>query len=171
MEAHAAAGVRRAIEAHFGSHQVARVVYGAIIGMALVVSLQQHPPAAGVVAGSLLATAFAVALAELYSDVVGSRIMHRGRVTRNQFAVITKDVAAVAFGISFPAIFFILAAAGALELDTAFDLAKWSGVLVITFYAFCAARLSGERLAVSLLQALGVGLIGVALIVVKSLLH
>lgn len=171
MEAHTGAGLRGAIEAHFGSHQVARVVYGAIIGMALVVALQQHPPGPGVVAGTLVATAVAVALAELYSDVVGSRIMHRGHITRAQYQVITKDVAAVAFGICFPAVFFVLAAAGALELDTAFTLAKWSGVLVITAYAFIAARLSGERLAASLLQALGVGLIGVALIGVKSLLH
>jgi hypothetical protein len=171
MEAHSGAGLRHAIEAHFGSHQVARVVYGAIIGMALVVALQQHPPAPWVVAGSLVATAVAVALAELYSDVVGSRIMHRGRVTREQFAAIARDVAAVALGIAFPAVFFVLAATGALELGTAFALAKWSGVLLITSYAFIAARMSGERMAVSLLQALAVGLIGVALIAVKSLLH
>ena len=46
-----APGVRGAIESHLGSAQVPRVIYGAIIGLALVVSLEDHPPRAGVMAG------------------------------------------------------------------------------------------------------------------------
>jgi hypothetical protein len=45
-----------AIEAHLGTRQVARVIYGAIIGMALVVALEAHPPRPAVVAATLLAT-------------------------------------------------------------------------------------------------------------------
>ena len=37
------AGVRARIEAHLGSGQVAKVVYGSIIGLALVVALAGHP--------------------------------------------------------------------------------------------------------------------------------
>jgi hypothetical protein len=37
------------------------------------------------------------------------------------------DVGAVALGIAFPCLFFILAAAGAIEDETAFTIAKWSG--------------------------------------------
>jgi hypothetical protein len=171
MEADAASGIRRALAAHFSGHQVARVVYGSIIGIALVVALESHPPTAGVVVGSLLATAFAIALAELYSDVIGARVMHRREFNRAHLAAISKDVAAVAFGISFPAVYFVLAAAGALDLDTAFTLAKWSGVALMGFYGVCAARLGGEGLSGSLLQGVGAALIGVALIAVKSLLH
>jgi len=163
--------MRRAIEAHLGSPQVARVIYGAIIGMALVVSLQAHPPRAGVVAATLLATAIAVGLAELYSDVVGAETRNRRRVGRDQVGHILRDAAAVAFGICFPAVFFVLAAAGALELDTAFTIAKWSGLGLIGFYGFLAGRLSGAGLGVSLLQALAVGAIGGALIAFKALVH
>ena len=163
--------MRRAVEAHLGSRQVARVIYGAIIGMALVLSLEPHPPPPGVVAGSLLATALAVALAEFYSDVVGSQTRNRRRVGREQVGHILDDVAAVAFGISFPAIFFLLAVAGVLGAETAFVVAKWSGLGVISFYGFIAGRLAGAGLGLSLLQALTVSVIGGALIAFKALVH
>jgi hypothetical protein len=163
--------MRRAIETHLGSQQVARVIYGAIISMALVVSLQAHPPPSGVVAATLLATAVAVGLAELYSDVVGAETRNRRRVGRDQVRHILHDAAAVAFGICFPAVFFVLAAAGVLELDTAFTIAKWSGLGLISFYGFVAGRLAGAGLGVSLLQALAVGVIGGVLIAFKALVH
>ena len=74
------------------------------------------------------------------------------------------EVAAVALGIAFPCVFFILAAAGALEEETAFTVAKWSGLGLIGFYGFCAGRLTGASVAASLLQALVVGTIGGVLI-------
>jgi len=163
--------MRRAVEAHLGTQQVARVIYGAIIGMALVVSLEAHPPRPGVVAASLVATAVAVGLAEFYSDVVGSQTRNRRRVGVEQAGHILEDVAAVAFGISFPAVFFVLAAAGVLEDDTAFTIAKWSGLGVIGFYGFIAGRLAGASLWLSLLQALAVSVIGGALIAFKALIH
>jgi hypothetical protein len=163
--------VHPAIEAHLGSRQVSRVIYGSIIGLALVVALQAHPPEAGIVAVSLLATAVAVGLAELYSDIVGTETRMRRRVQRAELAHMRDDVGAVAFGIAFPAVFFLLAAAGTLELETAFTLAKWSGVGLISAYGFIAARLAGAALGASLVQALGVGVIAAVLIVVKALVH
>jgi VIT1/CCC1 family predicted Fe2+/Mn2+ transporter len=163
--------VRRAIEAHLGSRQVARVIYGAIIGMALVVTLEAHPPRPGVVAGTLVATAVAVGLAELYSEVVGAETRNRRRVGRDQLGHILRDVTAVGVGIAFPAVFFVLAAAGVLEDDTAFTVAKWSGLGLISFYGFVAGRLSGAGLGVSVLQALAVGAIGGVLIAFKALVH
>ena len=160
-----------AIEAHLGTPQVARVIYGAIIGMALVVTLEAHPPRAGVVAGTLVATAAAVGLAELYSEVVGAETRSHRRVGRDQLRHILHDAAAVAFGICFPAVFFVLAAAGVLEDDTAFVVAKWSGLGLISFYGFIAGRLSGASLWVSALQALAVGAIGGVLIAFKALVH
>jgi hypothetical protein len=163
--------MHRAIEAHLRTPQVSRVIYGAIIGMALVVALEAHPPRPGVVAGTLLATAVAVGLAELYSEAVGAETRNRRRVGRAQLGEILDDVAAVAFGIAFPAIFFVLAAAGVLQADTAFTVAKWSGLGLISMYGFLAGRLAGASLAVSLLHAVAVGAIGGALIAFKALIH
>lgn len=160
-----------AIRAHLGSRQVARVVYGSIIGLALVVALDAHPPTAGVMVGSLLATAVAVALAELFSDVLGGEMRYRRRLERDELRHIGVDSAAVAFGVAFPALFFALAAAGAMEVETAFAVAKWSGVGLIACYGFAAARLAGSGLGASLLRGLAAGAIGGFLILMKSLIH
>ena len=156
---------------HFSSDQVARVIYGAIVGLALVVALEPHPPAAATMGAILVTTAVAVALAELYSDVVGTRIRIRGPLGKARRREVGEEVVAVAVGTAFPAVFFVLAAADVIELDTAFDLAKWSGLGLISFYGFAAGRLSGADIGKSLLHALAVGAIGAAVIVVKALVH
>jgi hypothetical protein len=171
----AAAGERTGlggrIERHLGGERVARVTYGAIIGMALIVVLEKHPPRSAVVVGTLMATALAVALAELYSEVIGHQTRHRERVQAHHLRRLTGDVAAVAFGIAFPAVFFLADLAGLLKEDTAFTLAKWSGLVLIGFYGFCAARLAGEKFLPALLQALAVAAVGAMLIAFKAVVH
>ena len=162
---------REAFMRHLGTGQVARVIYGAIIGMALIVALQTHPPSATEMTVALLSTAVAVGLAEGYSDLVGFETRMRRRVTPDELREILDDVLAVMFGIVFPDVFFGLAAVGAIQLDTAFGLAKWSGLGLIAFYGFCAARLAGERLAGAFLRGAAVGAIGALLILLKSLVH
>jgi hypothetical protein len=159
------------LEHHLGSTQVSRVLYGAIIGLALVVALEPDPPRPAVMVGTLLGTAVAVGLAELYSEIVGTEVRTRHRVERAHFRAIATDVAAVAFGISFPAVFFLLSAAGAMEVGTAFELAKWSGLGLIGFYGFCAARLSGMGLPSAFIQAAAVTAVGGFLIALKALIH
>jgi hypothetical protein len=120
--------VLRAVKAHLGSRQVSRVIYGAIIGLALVVALEEHPPSSRVVVATLVGTALAVGLAEFYSDIIGTETRTRRHVRRAELPDMMYDVAAVTYGIAFPAVFFVLAAADAIEEDTAFTIAKWSGV-------------------------------------------
>ena len=163
--------MHRAIEAHLDSRQVSRVIYGAIVGLALVVVMEDHPPPAAGVIGTLLATAVAVALAELYSEVVGTSARLRRKFEAHRIRHVRDDVFAVAIGVAFPVVFFVLAAAGALDLGTAFTVAKWSGFGLISFYGFCAARLSGSDVPSSLLQALAVGALGALLIAIKALAH
>jgi mannose/fructose/N-acetylgalactosamine-specific phosphotransferase system component IIC len=163
--------VREAIEAHLGTRQVSRVIYGSIIGLALVVALEHHPPPVGAVVATLLGTAVAVGLAELYSDIIGFEVRARRRIPREHFSELVEDVVAVAFGVAFPTVFFVLAAVDAIELDTAFTIAKWTGLGLIAFYGFCAARLAGGTFHRSLLQGLIVGLIGAVLIALKALVH
>src|SRR5689334_12659737 len=99
--------VRTTVEAHLGSRQVSRVVYGSIIGVALIVALQSHPPSAAVMIGWLLGTGIAVGLAELYSEIVGEETRTRRRVTRPRLLHMTEDAAVVVFGIAFPVVFFL----------------------------------------------------------------
>src|SRR3954463_1702195 len=167
----AGGSVLRLLGSHLGSRQVSRVIYGAIIGLALVVAMEDHPPSSGAVVGMLLGTALAVGLAELYSDILGIETRKRRHATDAELRHRTANMAAVAFGIAFPVVFFILAAVHAIGEETAFTIAKWSGVGLIGFYGFSAARLSGEGVLVSALRAIAVALIGAFLVGLKALLH
>jgi hypothetical protein len=164
-------GVRATLEAHLGSHQVARIVYGSIIGLTLIVAVDDHPPTAGVMTAWLLLTAVAVGLAEVYSEVVGAETRERHRVTRHQLAHMVDSAGAVAFGIGFPAAFFLLAVMDLIQLDTAFAIAKWGGLGLIGFYGYWAARFSGAPVSRALVQAALVAAVGGALILFKALLH
>jgi VIT1/CCC1 family predicted Fe2+/Mn2+ transporter len=163
--------VRQAIEAHLGSRHVTRVIYGSIIGLALVVVIENHPPAAGVALASVLGTAVAVGLAELYSELVGAELRTGRRIDRAAVVRELDDVAAVAFGVAFPAVFFFLAAIGVMKVDTAIDVSKWSGLGLIAFYGFCGARLTGLGNRRAVVEALAVGAIAAALIGLKAIVH
>jgi hypothetical protein len=163
--------VRTALEVHLGSRQVARVVYGAIVGLTLIVALESHPPSAGVMAAWLLLTGLTVALADVYSEVIGIETSERHRVTRHQLAHLLEQGWAVALGVAFPAGFFLLAAADVVQLPTAFSIAKWSGLGLIGFYGFWAARFAGAPLPRALLQGAVVAAVGGIVIAFKALIH
>ena len=172
--AHAAAGTAwlpDVIKDHLGSRDVARLIYGATIGLALVVAMQAHPPGAGQAAALVIGAAVAVGLAEAYAEFVGEEARLRRRPSRSQVRVMLEDSGSVIAGAGFPAVFFVLAAAGVMELDTAFDLAKWTGLALICSYGFVAARLAGSGRMGALLHAAAVGAIGGILIALKAVLH
>src|SRR5690242_11849062 len=106
------------LQAHLASRDVARIIYGTVIGLALVLALQIHPPDAGAVAGAIAGTAVAVALAEIYSEIVGAEVRTRQTLGVTQLRALSRDAAAVLFGAAFPAVFFVLAAAGAIQVRT-----------------------------------------------------
>ncbi len=156
---------------HLGPSQFSRLIYGAIIGLALTVALEHEEPDAAVMAGTLVGTGVAAGLAEFYSEFLGTEVSTRRRVDRARVREIAANFVALVFGASFPAIFFLLAAAGAMQIDTAFEVAKWSGLPLTAFYGLCAARLRGEGWPAAFFQAAVVALIGGLLIAFKALLH
>ena len=159
------------LQEHLRSGQVSRVVYGSIIGLALVLTLELHPPSDLRVVGSLLATAVAVALAEVYSELVGGRAREAMGGTHAEWQEVVEDAVGVALGIAFPSLFFVAAAAGLLDQDTAFTVAKWSGLGLIAGYGYLAGRLSGSGVRAALLEATAVGVIAAVLIGLKALVH
>jgi hypothetical protein len=163
--------MRASLEQHLGSRQVTKVVYGSIIGMALIVAVERHPPGPGVMAVWLLGTAIAVGLAEVYSEVVGAETSTRRPVTRPELAEMFEAAAAVGVGVAFPAVFFLLSALGLVAVDTAFSIAKWTGLGLIGFYGFWAARFAGAPRHRALVKGVMVALIGGGLILLESLVH
>jgi hypothetical protein len=163
--------LRRAIESHLRSRQVPRVIYGSIIGLALVLVLEHHPTSTRESLSALLSTALAVALAELYAEIIGAETRTRRRVTRAEVGPFLSDAAAVGFGAAAPAIFVVLAAIGVLDLDTALTIAKWTGLGLIGVYGYVADRLAGGSVVSAVLHALAVMAIGGLLIAIKALVH
>lgn len=159
------------IASHLGSGNVSRVVYGSIIGLALVLTMEAHPSSAGVAIGTLLSTAVAVALAELYSELVGRRARSSVGGSVESWEEIAEDSLAVGFGVAFPSVFFLAAILGFFEFETAFTVAKWTGLGLIAGYGYAAARLEGKGTTGALLQALSAGLIAGVLIALKALVH
>jgi hypothetical protein len=163
--------MRASIEQHLGSQQVGKVVYGSIIGLALIVAVEQHPPGPGVMAVWLVGTAIAVGLAEVFSEVVGFETSTRRPVGRSEFLHFAEHALGVGFGIVFPAVFFVLSAVGVLEIETAFRIAKWTGVGLIGFYGFWAARFAGSARHHALGRGILVALVGAGLVALKSFVH
>jgi hypothetical protein len=58
-----------AIYEHLGSRQFSRLIYGAIVGLGLIVALEHEEPGAAVMAGTLVGTGIAIGLTELYSEL------------------------------------------------------------------------------------------------------
>jgi hypothetical protein len=139
--------------------------------MALVVTLDSHPPTASVMVVWLLGTALAVGLAEVYSEIVGAETSTRQPVARPQLHHMIEDAVAVGVGVAFPAVFFLLAVLELFTLETAFSIAKWSGVGLIGFYGFWAARFAGSSPGGALLKGTMVALVGAGLIGLKALVH
>src|SRR3954470_21751689 len=163
--------LRRVIAAHLGSRDVAHVIYGSVIGLALVVALSAHPPSAAQATAAILGTAVAVGLAEAYSQLIGGEARTQRPIRPRHLRVAATEAGAVIFGAGFPAVFFALSAIGAMDLDLAFTLSKWTGFGLLCLYGFLAGRVSGSTVGGALLHACAVGAIGGALIALKSLLH
>jgi hypothetical protein len=159
------------LEQHLGSRDVARVIYGAIIGLALVVALEHHPPGTSQIITALTGTAVAVALAHAYSEVVGEEAVTHRRFHLARVKRLLGESGAIAFGAAFPVVFFVLVALDAMETATAFTFSKWTGAGLICGYGYLAARLAGASRLGGALQAAGAGAIGLFLIGLKAALH
>jgi len=153
------------------SRQVARVVYGAIIGLTLIVAVEDHPPSAAVLASWLVLTGVTVALAVVYSEVIGLETSERRCVTRHQVAHPLGQGWAVTIGVAFPAVFFLLAVvdaprAGHRLRHRGVERARPDRLLWLL-----GARFAGTPVPRALAQAAAVGALGGIVIAFKALVH
>src|SRR3954463_10864696 len=102
------ARVRRSVEAHLGSPDVAHIIYGAIIGLALVEALSKHPPPSGGAAATLFGSASAVAPLsgraravgppEPYRELVAAGARPPPPADRQRLRLVARESSAVVFG-------------------------------------------------------------------------
>jgi hypothetical protein len=158
-------------ESHLTSGDVARVLYGTIVGLALVLAFENEPHHPSEVAWFILATAITIGLAELLSEAIAAPAHTHEELGPTHVRTLARDSIAVVIGAGFPAVYFLLAAAGVIDDSLAFKLAKWTGLALVCGYAYLEARLAGGTKRRAMRNAVAAGLIGFALVEVKSLLH
>jgi hypothetical protein len=147
------------------------VISGSIIGLAIVLAAEDHPPPPAAVVGELVLTALAFGLSDAFGEMIGTQTRARRHLNRSDWARIAEEAGAFAIGAVFPAIFFLLATAEVITIHTAFVDAKWSEVILMGLYGWFAGRLAGHRVLFAFGDMVVVVAVAVALVELKTLLH
>jgi len=143
-------------------------VYGSIIVLAIVTGLDEASADARDCLLAVVGVAFAVALSEIYADVIGSTIRNHRHPTGAEWKEIAGNVL-FGFGAALvPAIFFVLAEVGLISIAHALSIAEWSGVAVIWLYVFTAARATDMTLARCLVWSLALTACGIGIVELKA---
>jgi hypothetical protein len=143
-------------------------VYGSIIVLAVVTGLDEVSASAREAFFGVLGAAIAVALSEMYADMIGATIREQRAPNRVEYREFGVDMA-FGFGAAiFPAFFFLLAWLEVMTLGRAFTVAEWSGVGILFGYTLVAARAANLKLSHSLLWAVGLTVCGIGLVELKK---
>ena len=153
------------------AERAARAVYGSIIALAVILVLERSGAPAREVIPAVIGSVIAASLAELYAEYIALTIRDRHHPDRRRLGEELTDVAAGSVAAMMPMVPFVLVGAGAIELDTAYDLARWVGIGVIAAYTALSNRLAGLSTTRSVVVTLIVITIGLSLIAVKALTH
>lgn len=156
---------------HRTAERAARAVYGTIIALAIIATLEGGSSSADEVVAAVIGGVVAAQLAELYAGYLADVIRERRHPAGRRLRVAATDSVAGSVAALLTIVPFVLAAAGAIELDTAFDVAFWAGLGVLAAYTLLANRLAGLR---GLQNAVACGVvvvIGLALVALKAFVH
>lgn len=156
---------------HSRGHYVARSVYGAIIVLALLLTLQDHPPGPWKSALLVTITLVSVLLAETYSDLLGIEIDLGRPTTLEERRDRLLDLAAMLVAAAPSLLLFVLAGLGAVDERRAF---RWAVVLTVAWLfvaGFLARRLGGRSVWSSVRSALVIGGAGLVIAFVKQFAH
>ena len=157
---------------HRVAERASRAVYFTIVALAIIVALEEagdDVSATEVVASTVGATII-TALADLYARYIAEAIRQEG-FSSEEFRAAAIDTAAGLLAAIVPVVPFVVAAAGAISEQSAYDVAAWLGLGVLAAYTLFANRAAGLTGLRGLVTAAAVLLLGFALIALKALVH
>lgn len=146
-------------------------VYDLVVLLSVIVALQSGPTSTHRIGAYLVLTLMGVAFAELYAAFIGATLTLRRTPTREERTVIAGEVLGGLVLSSVPLLWIVLGALGVVSREAALDAAMWTGVALLGIYAVFGARAANLSIARSLVWGLAVGLGGLALVTLKSMLH
>ncbi|ADB51512.1 hypothetical protein [Conexibacter woesei] len=161
--------VWRWLRHHVTEGHAGNVVYGSIVVLALVLVLDHEGASARTAIVSIAGAVIVVAIAEAYAEVLQVMITGHRELRGSDRVDIAAGIAVHGVAAIMPIVFFVLAALDAMKLETAYTTARWFGVCVLGLYAFGAYRAAGVTVTRSLIAGGVLTLIGVVLVMLKSL--
>jgi hypothetical protein len=157
---------------HRVAERASRAVYLTIVALAIIVALEEagEDVAPKVVVASTVGATIITALADIYARYIAEAIRNQ-RLASQELRAAAIDTAAGTLAALVPVTPFVLAATGAMDDETAYDVATWLGLGVLAGYTLFANRAAGLTGLRGLLTAGAVVLLGFTLIALKALVH
>ncbi len=163
--------MRHLIDPRRQGERARHAVYDLVVLLSVLVALQTGPTPTYRVGLYLVLTLLGLALAELYAAFIGATLTLRRTPSREERMTIVGEVLGGLVLSSLPLAWIALAAAGVLSRDDAVDAAMWTGVALLGIYAVFGARAAHLSITRSLVWGLTVGIGGLVLVTLKSMLH
>ncbi len=142
-------------------------VYGSVIVLAIIVALDGTAVSPREVIASVIAAAIATVIAEIYADYLSGTIGAGRYPTARENLEQLRNAWAGLVAALLPAVFFLLAGFGWIELEAAFNAAIWTGIAVVGVYAFMANRIAGFSIYRSLAIGVAFAALGGLIVLVK----
>lgn len=144
-----------------------RIVYGAVVILAALLAVDSTKATYTTQIGATLLAAFAVLFAEVYSDVVGTMIRERRRLSHGELVAMTTELGSLVLAAVPPVVLTVLAAVGVMSLSTAETLSVWLLVALLFSLGFAAARMAGGSILGSAVGAAVLLGLGIAMVLFK----
>ena len=150
---------------------VAKAIYGLITVLAVLVVMDDHPPAAWRGAVTLFGTTLAVALVDTYSETIAGMLSYRRGPTRGELRRIWRGASPVLVGAQAPTLVLLASALGLLPVGRALTIAEVVAFLLLFGYGWrVGTTLHRDRLP-QLLSGLGLVAIGGLIVGIKAAFH
>lgn len=155
----------------FDKHSVSKAIYGSISVLAVLLVMEEHPPAAWRAATTLFGTALAIALAESYSETVAEILAQRKRLNAEEIRGIWRLTRPILLSANLPTLVLLLSAAGFYPVAAGLKIAEYAIYLALFAYGARVGQLLHGAWWRSLLGGLFTLAIGVLIGLIKYVFH
>lgn len=146
-----------------------KAIYGLVTVLPVLALMRDHPPAAWVAAAAVLGTTLAVALADGYSELIGTMLHRHSRLNNDELSEIGRDGLILVGAAVPPTIVLVLSILGFVPIGTAIDIAQGVVLVCLFGYSLAVGFLLHVRPSMQFLNALAVVGVGLLIVAIKSL--
>ena len=165
MSASEVSGWQRLDKAAFG------IIYGAIMVLSILMAAGDHPEAPFETAVVLFGSVLAITLAKAFAELLAHALESGERLTRRAWRAAWHHSSPTLAVANLPTLFFVAAAAGWIGSELAVLLSQGLCVLLLAVLGARVGWVIDGRMLPALLGGLFAGAIGLALAVVKVVIH